>query len=66
MTEKKTLKEEDINALSEDELNKVSGGYSTGDACPCCENGRLVYDRNYGGYYCTLCSFSTFDPRSRE
>lgn len=65
MTEKKTLNEEDIQILSEKQLNKVSGGYSSGDNCPSCGNGKLVYDRSSGGYYCTVCSFTTYDPRSR-
>ena len=66
MTEKKILTEKEINELSEEQLTKVSGGYSSGDSCPDCKVGTLLYNRSYGGYYCNNCSFTTYNPRSEQ
>lgn len=56
---KKTLSENDIKELANEQLSKVSGGFATGDTCPACDNGILVYDRNYDVLYCTKCLWDT-------
>lgn len=63
MAEKKTLTEEQLSELSEDLLNKVSGGLQTGDICPECGAGLIAYDRNTDRYSCSVCPFY-YNPSS--
>lgn len=65
MTEKKILTEEQLSELSEEQLSKVSGGYSQGDLCPNCGEARLVNDPWYNYVRCPKCSFEQGDSRSR-
>lgn len=64
MVDKKTLTEKEINELSEEQLMKVSGGYSNGDICPSCKKGTLIYNVQLAEFCCNFCSHTISDPNS--
>lgn len=58
MTEKKILTEEELNELSEEQLTKVSGGYTDGQVCPNCNQNRVTYVKEKYGLYCQRCGWT--------
>lgn len=64
MAEKKKITEQELNDLSEDQLNKVSGGYYAGDTCPKCGMTKLEKVPHYNIVRCPSCGFEEGDSRS--
>ena len=58
MIENKTLTEEDIKELSEEQLTKVSGGYTDGQICPQCGQERVIFVKEKYGLYCRHCGWT--------
>lgn len=57
MSEKKVLTEKDLQELSEEQLTKISGGYTDGQICPNCGGSRVTFSREHYGLYCSRCGW---------
>lgn len=58
MPDKKDLNEQQLKELSEEQLTKVSGGYTDGQVCPQCGQDRVIYVKEYYGLHCRHCGWT--------